>query len=74
MLNHVNVMPGWMPRCSVTPAFVKRGLKDLSISRTTFNWGIPVPNDSKHVMYVWVDALTNYITATGFPETTGQGP
>ncbi len=52
-------------------AFVKRGLKDLSISRTTFNWGIPVPNDSKHVMYVWVDALTNYITATGFPETTG---
>ncbi len=49
-------------------AFVKRGLADLSISRTTFNWGIPVPGDPKHVMYVWVDALTNYITATGFPD------
>ncbi len=48
-------------------AFVKRGLQDLSISRTTFNWGVPVPNDPKHVMYVWVDALTNYITATGLP-------
>ena len=52
-------------------AFVKRGLKDLSISRTTFNWGIPVPNDPKHVMYVWVDALTNYITATGYPDLSG---
>ncbi|MFO0993695.1 MAG: methionine--tRNA ligase [Hyphomicrobiales bacterium] len=49
-------------------AFVKRGLNDLSISRTTFDWGIPVPGDPKHVMYVWVDALTNYITATGFPD------
>ena len=49
-------------------AFVKRGLKDLSISRTTFDWGVPVPGDPRHVMYVWVDALTNYITATGFPE------
>ncbi|MDE2364780.1 MAG: methionine--tRNA ligase [Hyphomicrobiales bacterium] len=49
-------------------AFVKRGLEDLSISRTNFNWGVPVPGDPKHVMYVWVDALTNYITATGFPD------
>jgi methionyl-tRNA synthetase len=49
-------------------SFVKRGLSDLSISRTTFNWGIPVPGDPRHVMYVWVDALTNYITATGFPD------
>ena len=49
-------------------AFVKRGLKDLSISRTTFNWGVPVPGDPKHVMYVWVDALTNYITGAGFPD------
>ena len=48
-------------------AFVKRGLSDLSISRTTLKWGVPVPGDPKHVMYVWVDALTNYITATGFP-------
>lgn len=49
-------------------AFVTRGLNDLSISRTTFDWGVPVPGDPKHVMYVWVDALTNYITATGFPD------
>jgi methionyl-tRNA synthetase len=49
-------------------AFVKRGLEDLSISRTTFDWGVPVPGDPRHVMYVWVDALTNYITATGFPD------
>jgi methionyl-tRNA synthetase len=49
-------------------AFVKRGLSDLSISRTTFAWGVPVPGDPRHVMYVWVDALTNYITATGFPD------
>jgi methionyl-tRNA synthetase len=50
-------------------AFVKRGLNDLSVSRTTFDWGIPVPDDPKHVMYVWVDALTNYLSATGFPDT-----
>ena len=49
-------------------AFVKRGLQDLSISRTTFNWGVPVPGDDRHVMYVWVDALTNYLTACGFPD------
>ena len=49
-------------------AFIKRGLADLSISRTTFAWGVPVPSDPKHVMYVWVDALTNYITATGYPD------
>ena len=46
--------------------FVESGLKDLSISRTTFKWGIPVPNNSKHIMYVWLDALTNYISATNF--------
>jgi methionyl-tRNA synthetase len=49
-------------------SFVKGGLKDLSISRTTFDWGVEVPNDPEHVMYVWVDALTNYITAVGFPD------
>ena len=48
--------------------FVKSGLKDLSISRTTFDWGVPVPGDERHVMYVWVDALTNYITGVGFPD------
>jgi methionyl-tRNA synthetase len=52
-------------------AFINRGLKDFSVSRTTFDWGIPVPGNPKHVMYVWVDALTNYITASGFPDTTG---
>ena len=49
-------------------SFVKGGLKDLSISRTTFDCGIKVPNDPDHVMYVWVDALTNYITGVGFPD------
>ena len=52
-------------------SFVERGLLDLSMSRTTFDWGIPVPGNPKHVMYVWVDALTNYITATGFPDREG---
>ena len=52
-------------------AFVKRGLNDFSVSRTTFDWGIPVPGDVAHVMYVWVDALTNYITSTGYPDTAG---
>ena len=46
--------------------FIKQGLEDLSISRTTFSWGIPVPNDPKHVIYVWLDALTNYISALGY--------
>jgi len=49
-------------------SFVKGGLRDLSISRTTFDWGIRVPGDDPHVMYVWVDALTNYITGVGFPD------
>jgi len=52
-------------------SFVRGGLQDLSVSRTTFDWGIPVPGDSAHVMYVWLDALTNYITAVGYPD-TGQ--
>ncbi len=51
-------------------SFVKSGLRDLSVSRTTFNWGVPVPDDPAHVMYVWLDALTNYITAVGFPDET----
>lgn len=48
--------------------FVESGLRDLSISRTTFSWGIPIPDDPEHVIYVWFDALTNYITAAGFPD------
>jgi len=47
-------------------AFVRSGLRDLSISRSTFSWGIPVPDDPKHVIYVWLDALANYITALGY--------
>jgi methionyl-tRNA synthetase len=47
-------------------AFVRSGLRDLSVSRTSFKWGIPVPNDPKHVIYVWLDALANYMTAIGF--------
>jgi len=47
-------------------AFIKRGLRDLSISRTSFDWGVPVPGDPEHVMYVWVDALTAYMTGVGF--------
>jgi methionyl-tRNA synthetase len=50
--------------------FVEGGLQDISISRTTFDWGLPVPNDPKHVMYVWVDALNNYLTGCGFPDET----
>ena len=48
-------------------SFIKSGLSDLSISRTSFRWGVPVPGDDAHVMYVWLDALTNYITALGYP-------
>ncbi len=54
-------------------SFVKGGLTDLSVSRTTFQWGVPVPNDPNHIMYVWLDALTNYITAVGFPDTGSEG-
>jgi methionyl-tRNA synthetase len=50
-------------------SFVKGGLKDLSISRTTFSWGIKVPGDEKHVVYVWLDALANYMSALGYPDT-----
>ncbi|MFD0917981.1 methionine--tRNA ligase [Pseudahrensia aquimaris] len=53
-------------------SFVKGGLIDLSISRTTFDWGVKVPGDEKHVMYVWVDALTNYITGVGYPNTEDE--
>jgi methionyl-tRNA synthetase len=49
-------------------SFVKSGLKDLSVSRTSFKWGVKVPGDDKHIMYVWLDALTNYITAAGYPD------
>jgi methionyl-tRNA synthetase len=51
-------------------SFIKSGLQDVSVSRTTFTWGVPVPNDPKHVMYVWLDALTNYLSALGYPDNT----
>ena len=53
-------------------SFVGGGLRDLSISRTSFKWGIPVPGDPAHIMYVWFDALTNYITAAGYPDTASE--
>ena len=53
-------------------SFVNGGLSDLSISRTSFEWGVPVPGSPDHVMYVWVDALTNYLTGAGYPEFTGR--
>jgi methionyl-tRNA synthetase len=56
-------------RAEVT-SFVKGGLRDLSVSRTTFSWGVPVPDAPGHVMYVWLDALNNYVTACGFPDET----
>ncbi|MBL8675122.1 MAG: methionine--tRNA ligase [Rhodospirillales bacterium] len=51
-------------------SFVRGGLHDLSVSRTTFKWGVPVPGDPAHIMYVWLDALTNYITEAGYPDET----
>jgi methionyl-tRNA synthetase len=53
-------------------SFVSGGLTDLSISRTTFDWGVPVPDHPDHVMYVWVDALTNYLTGVGYPDTDSE--
>ena len=55
-------------RFNEVKSFVKSGLRDLSVSRASFKWGVPVPNDDNHVMYVWLDALTNYLTAAGWPE------
>jgi methionyl-tRNA synthetase len=59
-------------RLNEVASFVRGGLQDLSISRTTFDWGVRVPGNDKHIMYVWVDALTNYITAAGFPDTDSE--
>jgi len=59
-------------RMNEVASFVRGGLQDLSLSRTTFDWGVKVPGNARHIMYVWVDALTNYITAVGFPDTTSE--
>lgn len=71
LLAHYEANPDFIgpdERRNEVVSFVRGGLKDLSISRTTFDWGIPVPGNPRHVMYVWVDALTNYITGVGYPE------
>ena len=60
-------------RLNEARSFVKSGLRDLSISRTAVKWGIPVPGDPSHTIYVWIDALTNYLTALGGPETVARG-
>ena len=68
LLAHYDANPEFMlplERRNEVVSFVRMGLEDLSISRSTLDWGIPVPGDPSHVMYVWVDALTNYLTATG---------
>jgi len=69
LLQHLEENPAFIQpesRRNEIVSFVQRGLRDLSISRTSFSWGIPIPGDSRHVMYVWVDALTNYLTAAGY--------
>lgn len=71
LLKHIEENPDFIQpksRRNEIVSFVKEGLRDLSISRTTFNWGIPVPGNEKHVIYVWFDALTNYISALGYPD------
>ena len=70
LLNHYKNNPSFISpksRYNEIVQFVRGGLKDLSVSRTSFKWGIPVPNDDKHIIYVWLDALTNYISALNFP-------
>jgi methionyl-tRNA synthetase len=73
LLAHYEAFPDFIgpeTRHNEIVSFVRSGLQDLSISRTTFNWGLPVPGDPKHVMYVWIDALNNYLTGCGFPDET----
>ena len=75
LLKHYDDHPDFIgpeSRRNEVRSFVKGGLKDLSISRTTFKWGIPVPGDEKHIMYVWLDALTNYLSAVGYPDTNAE--
>ncbi|HEY0086984.1 MAG TPA: methionine--tRNA ligase, partial [Allosphingosinicella sp.] len=70
LLRHYEDNPGFIrpeARRNEVMRFVEGGLSDLSVSRTSFDWGVPVPGSPDHVMYVWVDALTNYITGAGYP-------
>ncbi|ABB32546.1 methionyl-tRNA synthetase [Geobacter metallireducens RCH3] len=75
LLAHIEANPDFIQpksRRNEIISFVKEGLRDLSVSRTSFNWGIPVPGNERHVIYVWFDALTNYITALGYPDQAGN--
>lgn len=75
LLAHIEANPDFIQpktKRNEIVSFIKEGLRDLSVSRTTFNWGIPVPDNDKHVIYVWFDALTNYMTALGYPEDTAE--
>jgi methionyl-tRNA synthetase len=68
---HIEANPGFIePKAKRNEvlAFLSEGLRDLSVSRTTFTWGVPVPGDEKHIMYVWIEALTNYLTGVGYPD------
>jgi methionyl-tRNA synthetase len=69
LLQHIENHPGFIQpvsRRNEMIQFIRQGLEDLSVSRTSFRWGIPLPQDPRHIAYVWVDALTNYITACGY--------
>ncbi len=75
LLAHYDAHPEFIEpavRRNEVVSFVSGGLRDFSISRTTFDWGVPVPDHPDHVMYVWVDALTNYLTGVGFPDTSSE--
>ncbi len=75
LLDHLQAHPEFIQpesRRNEIIQFVRGGLKDLSISRTTFSWGIPVPGNDRHVIYVWFDALANYLSALGYPARTKQ--
>ena len=77
LLDFYEANPGFVQpeaRFNEVRSFVKEGLRDLSISRTSFRWGIPVPEDPEHVVYVWLDALMNYVSALGGPADEGQAP
>ncbi|MFL6863291.1 MAG: methionine--tRNA ligase [Allosphingosinicella sp.] len=75
LLDHYQADPGFIrpeSRRNEVMRFVEGGLSDLSVSRTSFDWGVKVPGSSDHVMYVWLDALTNYLTGAGFPDTDSE--
>jgi methionyl-tRNA synthetase len=75
LLAHYEANPGFIAppaKRNEILSFVKGGLNDLSVSRTSFSWGVPVPGDPAHVMYVWLDALTNYLTAVGYPDESAE--